>query len=716
VLEPWGATFRSADSDFVSSDHHDFHPTDVIEDADGSLLVIDTGGWYKLCCPTSQLYKPDVLGAIYRVRRQDAAPVDDPRGLRLDWDADLTGLLGDARPAVARRAVQSLRKRGAVAPLARVLASSGSAQMRRNAVWTLAGISSREAGEALRGALRQSDSSTRHAAIHALSVHSNPVAARDLERVLRGDSNLPARRAAAEALGRLGDKESVKPILAEVAKLSAETGGMLPDRVLEHSYIFALIEINAPDQLQGALADSNDFVRRAALIALDQINNGALRARDVAGLLDSKSPVLKHTANWILEHRRDWAGELAGILGERLRMTELSAGDERELETHLANFANGAAIRELLGAAVADDRLLVPRRRLALRAMRLVRGKEAPVAWAESVAAVIVNRNRELAEEALETGVSLAFKNRPDKLKSALRTAVSNRAFPVEVRLRALAVISADEPLERPEFQLALASMTAPYPASVAATTVLAKAKLGREQLLELCERLREAGPIELNAVLTAFENAPSEHVGERLIASLKEARGLGGLNMDRARQLFAKYPETVRDRAREIYLLLNEDGAKQASRIEELLPALKDGDVRRGQAIFKSERAACSACHAIGYLGGDLGPDLTRIGQVRNERDLLEAIVYPSASFARSFEPMIVRTSDGEEYSGLLRRDAAEELVLATGPGVEIRIVRGEVAELRPGKLSIMPQGLDEQLSRQELADLLAFLKSTRW
>jgi hypothetical protein len=49
------------DSDFLSSSDPDFHPTDVLEDADGNLLVIDTGAWYKLC-PSSQLAKADVLG------------------------------------------------------------------------------------------------------------------------------------------------------------------------------------------------------------------------------------------------------------------------------------------------------------------------------------------------------------------------------------------------------------------------------------------------------------------------------------------------------------------------------------------------------------------------------------------------------------------------------------------------------------------------------
>ena len=82
VLEPDGATFKTKDSDFLATDNPDFHPTDVIEDADGSLLVIDTGGWYKICCPTSQLPKPDVLGAIYRIRRAGAPKVEDPRGLK----------------------------------------------------------------------------------------------------------------------------------------------------------------------------------------------------------------------------------------------------------------------------------------------------------------------------------------------------------------------------------------------------------------------------------------------------------------------------------------------------------------------------------------------------------------------------------------------------------------------------------------------------------
>ena len=160
----------------------------------------------------------------------------------------------------------------------------------------------------------------------------------------------------------------------------------------------------------------------------------------------------------------------------------------------------------------------------------------------------------------------------------------------------------------------------------------------------------------------------------------------------------------------------LNVDLEKQKAHLEELLSSLPKGDIRHGQAIFNSPKTACATCHKIGYVGGLVGPDLTSIGQARTERDLLESIVYPSASFVRSYEPMIVATKSGDEYSGVLRKDTQDEIVLATGANTEMRIARPDITEMRPGTVSIMPQGLDEQLSRQELSDLLAFLRGTKW
>src|SRR5207245_458217 len=180
--------------------------TDVIEDADGSLIVLDTGGWYKLCCPTSQLNKPDVLGAIYRIRKVGAKKLDDARGLKIAWaklnpDA-LAGLLGDERVFVQRRVMAELarRREAAVPVLADIIGSNpkpkGRADnsglssappggpnirvsqddwpkglaRREKALWTLARIGSPAARAAIRLGLNDSDSKVRCASLQSASL------------------------------------------------------------------------------------------------------------------------------------------------------------------------------------------------------------------------------------------------------------------------------------------------------------------------------------------------------------------------------------------------------------------------------------------------------------------------------------------------------------------------------------------------------------------
>ena len=99
----------------------------------------------------------------------------------------------------------------------------------------------------------------------------------------------------------------------------------------------------------------------------------------------------------------------------------------------------------------------------------------------------------------------------------------------------------------------------------------------------------------------------------------------------------------------------------------------------------------------------------------MRSERDLLESIVFPSASFVRSFEPVLVTTKSGKVHNGLIKKDAPDEIVLTTGADQEVRVARDDIEEMVPSKTSIMPAGLDQQLTAQELADLVAFLRACK-
>jgi putative heme-binding domain-containing protein len=317
---------------------------------------------------------------------------------------------------------------------------------------------------------------------------------------------------------------------------------------------------------------------------------------------------------------------------------------------------------------------------------------------------------------AVKPGAGLAW----TELATALERGGRDASWPRELRLEALAAVPGGlASVDATVFQLLVGGLAATEPVAVRSAAVAAflKAKLGAAQLGELADALRTVGPLELGRLLPVFDKAPGEELGQRLLAGLKASKGVSGLRPEVLRPRLAGYPESVRAGGEALLASLNADAGRQAARLDALLAEVKgQGDIRRGQAIFNSAKAACSACHAIGYLGGKVGPDLTRISEVRNERDLLEAIVYPSASFVRSYEPMILTTRGGDEHSGVLRKDGADEVVLATGPQAEVRVARADIAEMRPGTVSVMPQGLDEQLTRQELADLLAFLRNTRW
>ena len=322
ALTPQGGSFASQNEDFLVSSNLDFHPTDVLADADGSLIVVDTGGWYKLCCPTSQLHKPDLLGAIYRVRLSGAKPLDDPRGLRLDWDVkpDVLSLrLADWRPAVRRRAIEELgrsvsigglrRGEQAVGALETVALSAESAETRRGAVWAATRIEGLAARRVARSALADVDETVRQVAIHSVSVWCDHDALPRLLELLEGDSQ-HNRRAAAEALGRLGDPAAVPALLT--------AAGTPADRAVEHSLTFALIEIADRLGTTEGLASSNVLTQRAALAALDQMPDGGLTAETVAPFLEVDDAALKQTAAWIVGQHPDWGGALADHFRRRV--------------------------------------------------------------------------------------------------------------------------------------------------------------------------------------------------------------------------------------------------------------------------------------------------------------------------------------------------------------------------------------------------------------
>jgi hypothetical protein len=164
VLSENGSTFRAESFDFVTTDDPDFHPSDVLESADGSLIVVDTGAWYVQHCPTGRIRSSPSTGGLFRVRAKEGTAPEDPWGQAIAWrriSAErLAELLSDARPAVRDRAQQSLSARGenAVRSLATVLSAEAPIRARQHAIWSLAAIQDDSASATLREALGHADS------------------------------------------------------------------------------------------------------------------------------------------------------------------------------------------------------------------------------------------------------------------------------------------------------------------------------------------------------------------------------------------------------------------------------------------------------------------------------------------------------------------------------------------------------------------------------
>ncbi|MEQ9379357.1 MAG: HEAT repeat domain-containing protein, partial [Pirellulales bacterium] len=664
VLSPQGATFASEDEDFLLCDDLDFHPTDVLEDADGSVIVVDTGGWYKLCCPSSQLWKPDILGAIYRVRRTNGHKVDDPRGLELDWatrsPVQLTRLLDDSRPAVQQRAIERLAKKGAeaVPALQHVVEASSSETARRNAVWALTRIDGPTARSAIRLALADKNVGVRQAALHAVSLWRDCEAMPQLIELLGSESH-HNRRTAAEALGRLGDAQAVDELFAAV---NSEN-----DRTLEHALIFAMIEIGSGDEVRPWLDNGTPDQRQAALITLDQMPNGQLSAEEVASLLASDSEGLRETAWWVVEHHKEWAGDLVGYFEQRLFADDIAPSELDSLPERIAQFADNSAMQTLLAKILTAEALDTRVKQVALNAIASSGIRGLPTAWQVALREVLNAPSTELVEASVNVINTTAGDNLNPDLKGCLRQIAADADLSPMVRLKALATVSLTEGLDAGTFGFLREHLAAEHPAAVRSLAVdaLLRTKLSPEQLDELASATATVGPMELKRLLEVFEADRTSERGLKLVAALAQSPGIAAIEPDELEAWLAEFGESVAASAKDLLSQIRLATQEKRGKVEAVLSLMDEGDVRRGHRVFMSTQASCIACHEMGYLGGHIGPDLSRIGGIRSPRDLVEAILFPSVSFVRSYEPVIVETSDGLVFNGVVRDETDDEIVL---------------------------------------------------
>jgi putative heme-binding domain-containing protein len=135
-----------------------------------------------------------------------------------------------------------------------------------------------------------------------------------------------------------------------------------------------------------------------------------------------------------------------------------------------------------------------------------------------------------------------------------------------------------------------------------------------------------------------------------------------------------------------------------------------EEGDGARGEEVFRAR--GCQTCHAV---QGALGPALGGAARRFSRDDLFAAIAFPSRDVAPLYRPTVFHLRDGQAFTGIVVFVSADGYIVQTGATTTARIAAADVASMRPGALSLMPEGLLKGLAPRDLADLYRYLQDLK-
>lgn len=710
IVTPKGATYETVDEAFMTSTTPDSHPTDILQDADGSLLVLITGGWFIEGCPLSRVAKPDLRGGIYRIRKTGAPEVKDAWGHQLKLETatttTLASYLTDPRPVVRDNALEQLITKGnaAVPVLKSSLVKIKDPEIRAACIFGLSRIATPSSMEAVRLSLADASPVVRTAAARVVGLAKDTKSVDKLMAIVAKDQP-QVRRQAATALGQIGDGRATAALISAAATAT--------DRFVEHAIIHSLMILGNKTALVSALKNPADLSKKAALIALDQMDGSPLRKQDLEPFLGNTNPELRKTGIWVASHHPDWSDLAIDFISERLNKNTLSETESSAILELMLTFIKDDQLQKLIANQLADAKTATPRKLLLLDVLSKSSLGKFPAPILDQLGKLLAkDTDSQLQQEVL----NLIESRRIKSLTTPLDQMVKNSSTPVGLRLKALsAKMTTSQELSETEFQLLLNYLGTSYdsPTRQSSVRLLSQAKLTDPQLLVLAkDYVAKVDLFLLPVLVNVFENNSNESIGQALVTNLGSSSDrLDNLSEQDIDRILKSYPTSVHSASAPLIKQLQERNAGRLARLEKMEAELKGGDVAEGRKLFYG-KASCFACHAVGKEGGTFGPDLTNIGEIRSTHDILEAIVYPSVSFARQHETFRVVTKT-TTYTGIIKEQLPEAIILTVGPAPGMRIPRSEITSIEPHNVSMMPAGLDEQLTKTELANLTAFLKA---
>jgi putative heme-binding domain-containing protein len=184
-----------------------------------------------------------------------------------------------------------------------------------------------------------------------------------------------------------------------------------------------------------------------------------------------------------------------------------------------------------------------------------------------------------------------------------------------------------------------------------------------------------------------------------------------GDLDVQRTRQLLNSRVPEIRKQAQA--LLRGNLPADRRKVLETYRAALKlKGDPQRGREVFRKN---CATCHRVGGVGVDVGPDIADT-RTRTPEALLVDILNPNAAIDSNYVNYVVVTKSGKTLTGLIGTETASSITLKRAENQTDTVLRQDIDEIQSSGISLMPEGLEQNISLREMADLIDFLKNWRY
>ena len=215
-------------------------------------------------------------------------------------------------------------------------------------------------------------------------------------------------------------------------------------------------------------------------------------------------------------------------------------------------------------------------------------------------------------------------------------------------------------------------------------------------------------GPALRREVLDALTARPDRAV-KLLEAVAKNTVAASELDPARVQQLKAHPNAAVKAKANAVLkAAANADRAKVVADYAKALEVR--GDAARGKGVFKNN---CAACHQLDGVGHDVGANLRAALPNKSGEDLLVAVFDPNREVDPRYVNYLAAVADGRVLNGVVVAETPTSVTLRRGDGAEDTILRANLESLRSTRLSLMPEGLEKQLTHQNVADLFAYLRS---